>query len=196
MRPFPPYGRATFLVCAVLPLLLSACRPTESGTASVPAGDAIERGRYLATILACGDCHTPFVMTPQGPAPDPTRLLSGHPESLVMPAAPPADGTPWIWHGAATNTAFAGPWGVSFAPNITPHEVTGIGPWSEEIFVNAMRTGRHWGQSRPILPPMPWQAYSQMTDDDLKAVYAWLRTVTPIRNQAPEAIIAPPPAAP
>jgi hypothetical protein len=85
---------------------------------------------------------------------------------------------------------------VSYAINITPDEATGIGSWTEEIFVNAMRSGRHWGQSRPILPPMPWPAYARMTDEDLKAVYAYLRTVPAISNQAPEAIVAPPPTAP
>lgn len=161
------------------------------GGAAAPAGDPVARGKYLVTILVCGDCHTPLTMTPQGPAPDPTMHLAGHPASLVMPSPPalPAD-SPWQWVGAGTNTAFVGPWGISYVPNITPDEVTGIGSWTEEIFVNTMRSGKHWGQSRPILPPMPWPGYAQMTDDDMKAVFAYLRSVPPISNQAPASIPA------
>ena len=62
--------------------------------------------------------------------------------------------------------------------------------------VNALKTGRHMGVGRPIMPPMPWLAYSKMTDEDLKAIYAYLRTIPPRRNQVPDAIVAPPPAAP
>lgn len=171
-----------------------AAAGSPSGAAS---GDAAARGKYLATIMGCGDCHTPLKMTPQGPAPDETMLFAGHPATLAMPPAPalPA-GSPWLWIGAGTNTAFSGPWGISYSPNITPDEVTGIGAWTEEIFVNTMRTGKHWGQSRPILPPMPWPGYSQMTDEDLRAVYAYLRTLPPISNQAPASIPAEAPAAP
>src|SRR4051794_24190332 len=92
----------------------------------------IARGQYLVTIGGCNDCHTPWKMGEKGPEPDMSRMLSGHPEHVPMPAAPkPASGA-WVWSGAATNTAFAGPWGVSFARNLTPDEHTGIGIWSEE----------------------------------------------------------------
>ena len=68
--------------------------------------------------------------------------------------------------------------------------------WPEDIFVDTIKTGKHWGASRPILPPMPWQSYSQLTDDDLKAIYAYLRTIPPIKNRVPEAQPAPPPPPP
>jgi hypothetical protein len=77
---------------------------------------------------------------------------------------------------------------------LTPEEITGIGTWSEETFTKALRTGKHMGVSRPILPPMPWNWYANMTDSDLKAVYAYLRTIPPIRNPQPEP--APPVGAP
>ena len=86
---------------------------------------------------------------------------------------------------AATNTAWAGPWGVSFTANLTPDEDTGIGAWSEDIFIATLRTGKHWGQSRQILPPMPWFNYGKMSDDDLKAVYAYLRSIPPVKNRVP-----------
>jgi hypothetical protein len=69
--------------------------------------------------------------------------------------------------------------------------------WNEQVFVNALKTGRHMGVGRPILPPMPWQGYSKMTDEDLKAVYAYLRTIPAKKNQPPDPVIneapAPPP---
>ena len=106
----------------------------------------VERGKYLVTIAACSDCHTPMKMGPNGPEPDMSRMLSGHPEGF--PAVEPpklAPDAPWNWSGAATSTAFAGPWGISYAFNLTPDQNTGLGIWTEEMFVKAMRTGRHMG---------------------------------------------------
>jgi hypothetical protein len=153
--------------------------------------ESVERGKYLVSIAGCNDCHTPFKLGPNGPEPDMTRMLSGHPQDVEM-TEPPANAGHWIWHGASTNTAFAGPWGTTYAFNLTPDEHTGIGIWTEDIFVKTIRTGRHWGTSRPILPPMPWQVYRNMTDEDLRAVYAFLRTIPAIRNRVPDAVIAEP----
>jgi hypothetical protein len=162
----------------------------------VPAsaqGVSVERGEYLVTIGGCHDCHTPFKMGENGPEPDMDLALSGHPEQLVMPPPPDLGDGPWVWIGSGSNTAFAGPWGISYARNLTPEELTGTGIWTEEIFIKTLRSGRHWGVSRPILPPMPWQNYGQATDEDLKSIWAYLRTVKPIKNQVPEAVVAPPP---
>jgi hypothetical protein len=82
-------------------------------------------------------------------------------------------------------TAFVGPWGMSFAANLTPDEQTGIGLWSEEHFINAMRTGKHMGAGRPILPPMPWSNLSRATDEDLQAMFAYFKSLKPVRNQVP-----------
>lgn len=194
MKPFS-------MILGAIPLLIFAagCQSPEAAQAEAsveaqadPASAAVERGRYLVTVAGCNDCHTPFKMGPNGPEPDMTRMLAGHPQDLQMPPAPAAQG-PWLWAGAATNTAFAGPWGVSYASNLTPEPNSGIGIWTEDLFIKALRTGRHWGQARPILPPMPWQNYSRMTDDDLKAVYAYLRTIPPVANSVPESVPAPPP---
>lgn len=168
---------------------LAVAADTRTGA---PSADLVARGRYLATVAGCSDCHTPLKLGPDGPEPDSSRLLAGHPEELVMPPPEPAPG-PWAWAGAGTNTAFAGPWGVSYASNLTPDDNTGIGIWTEEIFVNTLRSGRHWGVARPILPPMPWPNYARMTDEDLKAVYAYLRTVPPVHNLVPDSVPAPPP---
>lgn len=155
----------------------------------------VARGEYLVNIGGCNDCHTPLKMGPKGPEPDFSRRLSGHPEALKMPAPPKLAQGPWAWSGAITNTAFAGPWGVSYTANLTPDRLTGIGIWNEEVFVKTIRTGRHWGVARPILPPMPWQNVASLTDDDLKAVFAYLRSIKPVHNQVPDAIVAPPPPA-
>ena len=146
-----------------------------------------ERGKYLVAVAGCSDCHTPMKMTAKGPAPDMERMLSGHPEAVKLPEAPKPQG-PWIWSGAATSTAFAGPWGITYAANLTPDKNTGLGIWTQDMFVSALRTGKHWGQpgARDIQPPMPWKSYSQMTTDDLKAIYAYLQTLPPVANHVPD----------
>ena len=179
----------------VLGAMLTRCAPAAPPPEkpAAPGPDPVARGKYLVTVVGCNDCHTPFKLGPNGPEPDVARMLSGHPEELVMPEPPKLPEGPWVWMGSGTNTAFAGPWGVSYTTNLTPDVDTGLGAWSEEIFVKTLRTGRHWGQSRPILPPMPWPWYAQLTDEDLKALYAYLRTIPPIKNRVPEPVIAPPP---
>lgn len=145
----------------------------------------VARGKYLVAVLACNDCHTPHKPGPEGPEPDMTKMLSGHPQGLAMPEASAANG-PWIWQGAATMTAFAGPWGVSYAANLTPDVNTGLGIWTEEMFVKAIRTGKHFGVSRPIMPPMPWPAFRNASDEDLKSIYAYLRSIPPVKNLVPD----------
>ncbi|MFO1371440.1 MAG: cytochrome c [Candidatus Competibacteraceae bacterium] len=111
--------------------------------------------------------------------------MSGHPEDLKLSPPPKADCS-WVWFGAATNTAFAGPWGISYAINLTPDQETGLGSWTEDNFVQALKTGKHGGVSRPIMPPMPWQALSHLTDEDLQAIYRYLHTLPPVRNRVPD----------
>jgi mono/diheme cytochrome c family protein len=152
-------------------------------------GAAVKRGEYLVTIGGCNDCHTPWKMGANGPEQDRSRMLSGHPQELVMPAAPQVS-PPWAGSMSGTFTAWAGPWGVSFAANLTPDPDTGLGRWTVESFVEAMRTGRHQGRGRPIMPPMPWQNVSLMTDADLKATFAYLRSIPAIKNRVPDPIPA------
>ncbi len=154
--------------------------------------ERVARGRYLVKSIGCADCHTPWMMGPNGPEQDWSKDLSGHPQELIMPPAPAAAG-PWVGSYSGTFTAWAGPWGVSFSANITPDKETGIGDWTEENFVQTIRTGRHMGKGRMVLPPMPVPAYSNMTDDDLKAIYAYLMTVPAISNKVPEPVDPPAP---
>jgi hypothetical protein len=158
-----------------------------SGVSAEVKKGRVERGAYLVGMMGCNDCHTPWKVGPQGPEPDMTRALSGHPQDVVMPPAPPPAG-PWIWHGAATNTAFAGPWGVSFTANLTPDKETGLGAWTEEMFIATMRTARHQGKGRPILPPMPVKMIGKANDEDLKSIFAYLQSLAPVKNKVPTPI--------
>ena len=146
----------------------------------------VARGQYLVTVGGCHDCHTPWKPNGQGGAePDMSRALSGHPADLVMPPAPPAEG-PWVTAVAGSMTAWRGPWGTTFTANLTPDEETGLGAWTAETFKETIRNGRHMGRGRPLLPPMPWFNYKNMTDEDLESVFAYLQTLAPIRNRVPE----------
>jgi mono/diheme cytochrome c family protein len=196
MRLLESHYRFTVLVLMMLVLLTVAfaCQ-SQSERQHAAARQAMkdmqistpaERGKYLVTIAGCSECHTPFKMGEHGPEPDMTRYLSGHPQDMKLPPAPTLPPGPWIMVGAATNTAFHGPWGTTFAANLTPDLQTGLGVWTEDMFIKAMRTGRHMSGGRMIQPPMPWQGIGQMTDSDLKAVYAYLRTVPKISNMVPD----------
>jgi hypothetical protein len=127
-------------------------------------------------------------MGANGPEADMTRELSGNPSTAAVAAVPDGLLVPGKWLTITNDHlgAWAGPWGVSFAMNLTPDKETGLGSWTPEMFVNALRTGKHQGTGRPILPPMPWNWYRNMTDDDLKAVFAYLNSLPPIKNPIPE----------
>lgn len=151
------------------------------------ASDAalIKRGAQLAAFGACVDCHTPFKMGPNGPEKDMARGLSGHPAELVLPPPPQVNGA-WNWAGSASMTAFVGPWGRTYASNLTPDHETGIGSWREQDFILAMRTGKHLGAGRPILPPMPWQSVGTLPDHDLRALFSYLKAQPAVKNKVPD----------
>ncbi len=153
----------------------------------------IEHGKALVEFGGCNDCHSPKKMTPQGPVPDESRLLSGSPSSNPVPSVPENVLGPDKWGAMTTNdmTAWAGPWGVSFTANLTPDPNTGLGKWTEAMFIKAMRTGKHMGEGRMILPPMPWQGVASLSDADLKAIFAYLHSLKPITNAVHDPI--PPP---
>lgn len=193
--PARPRSRAAIALAILACATTAAIAATQSG-APKPDGAAntqapaetIARGKYLVTIAGCNDCHTPLKMGPQGPEPDMDRMLSGHPASLVMPPPTKLPDGPWQIQTAATSTAFAGPWGVSYTANLTPDEDTGLGLWSLANFRDTLRSGKHLGRGRDILPPMPWPMYRNLTDADIEAVYSYLRTIPAIDNQVPEPV--------
>ena len=158
------------------------------------ADDArLARGQYLVTIAGCNDCHTPLVPGANGPERDMTRMLSGHPETLVMPSLPARPEAPWETVASTTFTAWSGPWGVSFTANLTPDPDTGLGRWTLKNFKDTIRTGRHLGRGREILPPMPIPMYRHLSDEDLEAIFAYLQSIPAVKNRVPEPL--PPPAA-
>ncbi len=186
------------IVGLIIGISISAFIGCETKT-SLTEKNPVERGKYLVIVGGCDDCHSPKIQGPGGePVPDSTRLLSGQPQDMPYPIWSPED----MQQNnalAMTNqmlTAWAGPWGVSFAMNLTRDKETGLGEWTEEVFIQAIRTGKHQGQpnGRDILPPMPWFNFRQMSDSDLKAVWAYLRSLPPIKNKVPTPI--PPAGAP
>jgi mono/diheme cytochrome c family protein len=135
---------------------------------------AVERGKYLVRITGCHDCHSPKV---QGMTPNLDLALSGRPASTQLPKE-----TKTEVHASPDLTAWTGPWGFSVASNLTPEPTTGIGTrYTEASFIATMRTGKK-PNGTPIMPPMPSDVYQNMTDDDLKAIFSYLRTLKPIKN--------------
>jgi Cytochrome c len=147
---------------------------------------AVARGKYLTETGGCHDCHTPKKKGAAGLELDTTRLLSGFQSDTALPPPPKLAEGPWAAVTTWDLAAWSGPWGISYAANLTPDAETGIGGWTEAIFVGSIRTGKHMGSGRPILPPMPWETIGKLTDEDLKAVFAYLRTVKPINNRVPQ----------
>lgn len=172
--------------------LLAACggspKPEPTAEALAPAVETeaskIERGRYLVGIMGCNDCHSPKLMGPQGPYLDPDRILSGYPADRPLPPVP-ANAEAWALM-AMDLTAAVGPWGTTFAANITSDE-TGIGNWTYEQFERALRHGLYKGLegSRPLLPPMPWQNMVDMKAEDMQAMFAYLKSTKPVENVVP-----------
>ena len=151
----------------------------------------LKLGEYLVMTSGCDDCHSPKVMTPQGPVPDMERRLSGHPANEQLPKITDkrmiAPGQ-WVMFNSGL-TAAVGPWGTSFSANLTP-DTSGIGEWSFEQFEKAIREGKYKGLDggRMLLPPMPWPNYSHFNDQDLRAIFAFLKSLKPIQNVVPQPI--------
>jgi cytochrome c553 len=201
------FERRVTLLLASLPFAVMAAGcmqqtpsqpPAAAAPAAAPSQTPAERGRVLVQVGGCNDCHTTKKLGPDGPEPDMSKELSGHPSDIKISAPyKAAAGSPWTIGTTDTLTAWSGGWGITFAANLTPDPNTGLksGAWSEALFIQAMRTGKHIGNGRPILPPMPWAMYSKLSDDDLKAIWAYLMSIKPIENAVPDPITAPAPAA-
>jgi len=177
---------------AVIVIATVACNSgkTESKNAEgiaevVDKETQIKRGEYLVTIMGCNDCHSPKIMTPHGPEVDSAHMLSGHPASMAVAKVDASQLQSWILFNQNL-TAFVGPWGVSFAANISSDE-TGIGNWTEAQFLKAIREGKYKGMdnTRPLLPPMPWPGFAKASDEDLKAIFAYLKSTPAVENRVP-----------
>lgn len=175
---------------------LSQCNPKDEagGEASETAANPqyggyesqVKWGEHLVMVGACGDCHTPKKMTAAGPVDDSSLLLSGHPAQMPPPDVNRLEMQQKGNAVTQTLTAWVGPWGISYTANLTP-DTTGIGMWKEDQFIYALRNGVSKGLpgSRALLPPMPWFAFKFFTDDELKAIFAYLMSIKPVNNVVP-----------
>jgi hypothetical protein len=158
-------------------------------TAEASQADLVKRGEYLMGILGCHDCHSPKRLGPNGPEIIPELHLSGYPaERPVGTIVPEALQQGWMLFGG-DGTSAVGPWGVSFAANLTSDE-SGIGNWSYEQFKIALTQGKAKGlaSGRPLLPPMPWFNYIGMKEEDMQAIFQYLKSTPPVKNIVPAPI--------
>jgi len=126
--------------------------------------DKIDRGAYMIELLGCGSCHTNGAFDGE---PDMTRALAGSDTGIAF-TNPVGDEYP----------------GIVYPSNITPDEETGIGSWSDWQIANAIRSGIGRHGERHIAT-MPWQGYARLTDEDVAAIVAYLRSIQPIKNTVP-----------
>ncbi len=184
---------AIAITAALVMMTVIACiKQTEPVQTKLPEADEssrIKRGEYLVSAMGCDDCHSPKNITPAGFEIIPELRFSGHPSS--EPTAPIDTANlknGWVLFSSHF-TSFVGPWGQSFAANLTSDE-TGIGNWTEENFMRAIRHGKFKGLegSRDLLPPMPWFVYKNLNDEDIKSIFSFLKSTTPVHNVVPAAI--------
>ena len=159
MRSIPLLGRLLVVAGIILGVASLSCATSTPGNDAAVASahqDPVARGRYLATIMSCNDCHTPGYFYG---APDTMRRLSG------------------------SDVGWIGPWGVVHARNLTPDPETGIGNWSAEEIVHALRTGNTPDGSQ-LAPIMPWMNFSNILDEnDAMAIAAYLKSLPPIKHK-------------
>ncbi len=184
--------KKTFLVLAIAGCMACGCnspKQKEMVKSEMPSkADLVKRGELLVAAVGCSDCHSPKKMTPEGPVADMDRFLSGHPASNILAPYDKETAKSYVLF-SADFTAAIGPWGTSFSANLTP-DPTGIGSWTEEQFFNAIKKGKWKGMegNRPLLPPMPWEQYKNFPDEDISAIFAYLKTLKPVNNVVPLAI--------
>lgn len=155
---------AALLAAPLIALAIASCsKPAsqENATTAAAPEDSVARGRYLATVAGCADCHTPGYLFG---VPDTTRWLSG------------------------SEVGWQTPMGTAYARNLTPDSTTGIGTWSSEQIVNAIRTGQRPDGSHILLPPMPWPDFSHLTDKDAYAIAAYLKSIPAVSHKVPDIV--------
>ena len=183
--------KISVLLCAAAMICTTSCGETEQSIAEnrpiSDAADLVASGEYLVMITGCNDCHSPKRMGPQGPELIPELILSGYPGKQPIPKFNAEMARTGMAQMSPDMTAAAGPWGISFAANLTP-DPTGIGNWSYEQFKKALKQGKHKGldNERMLLPPMPWFNYTSMTEDDTRAIFEYLKSIKPVANTPPQ----------
>jgi mono/diheme cytochrome c family protein len=141
-----------------LALALAAFSPPIAAVAGDDAAALVKRGEYLTTVLPCTDCHTYGGFSDK---PDMTRYLAGSDVGFEMPGL-----------------------GFFYGPNLTPDKETGLGTWSSDDIVRAIRTGER-PDGRILAPIMPWRSFAALTDDDAKAIAAYLKSLPAVSYRAP-----------
>ena len=182
--------RFSVMLLTAFVILLAGCRNNSKTaipeSAELSVTQLVQKGEYLVTIMGCNDCHSPKETGPQGPAVIADLILSGYPATRPFKKVEPEMiKKGWILFDADL-TAAAGPWGVSFAANLTSDQ-TGIGNWTEENFKRALKEGRYKGLEsfRMLLPPMPWSNFTAISDEDIKAIFQYLKSTVPVNNIVP-----------
>ena len=188
--------KTKILLLTLVSLLVYSCNSNKEKKNSEPLYEPavpdsinmIKRGEYLVDLGGCNHCHSPKIMTERGPIPDPNRLLSGHPADEKLPPYDKESSKGYVLFSMGL-TSVTGPWGTSFGANLTP-DATGIGTWSEKQFFTAIREGKFKGLEggRQLLPPMPWEDIAKLSDQDLKSIFYYLKSIKPVENLVPSAI--------
>ncbi len=181
-----------FLVTA---LLYNGCSEKEKETAEIKKmqfggfESQVKWGEHLVTLGGCNDCHTPKKMTPKGPVMDMELTMSGHPSELPPPEVDRAEIEKKGLIVTRELTSWIGPWGISYAANLTP-DPTGIGNWQESSFIVALKEGKYKGMpsGRTLLPPMPWEFFKDISDEEIKAMFAYLKSLKPVKNLVPQPV--------
>jgi len=178
-------------IAGAVSVALIACEAgaKEENQTEITQDSLVKRGSYLVNAMGCDDCHSPKAFGPKGPEIVADLRFSGYPSNRPIQKADlnvVRDGWALFGHDL---TSSVGPWGMSFAANISSDE-TGIGNWSEAQFIKAIRNGKSKGldEGRELLPPMPWINYRNLSDTDLRAIFAFLKTSKPVHNVVPAPI--------
>ena len=191
MKYLNTFGLLTLLLLVSCSTVTNENPPdSEEEVAVLSAEEMRDRGEYLVTLAGCDHCHSPKEMTPQGPAPIMDLWMSGYPADRPLPQIDPSEVSPGKWVLMTGDlTAGVGPWGVSFASNLTPAE-SGIGSWTFEQFQTSLVEGRYKGhkEGRMLLPPMPWQSIGKMAEEDMRAIYEYLMSLPAVDNVVPNHI--------
>ena len=176
-------------IAAISSIVIVACQgstASEENSITMTKKEMVKRGEYLVNTIGCDDCHSPKRMGDHGPEIIPELRLSGYPSDRALAAADTnVVKKGWMLFSDDLTTA-VGSWGQSFAANLTS-DATGTGNWKEEQFIKAIREGKYKGldNTRPLLMPMPWFVYKNLTDNDLKSIFAFLQATSPVNNVVP-----------
>ncbi len=181
------------MILMAVSLLISGCgtnkKPVVQEAAAPTHEQVVQRGDYLVRTMGCNDCHSPKKMGQQGPEVIPETMLSGYPASRPLQKVnKEALKGGWMLMNMDM-TESVGPWGISFAANLTSDQ-TGIGNWAEDNFKRSVKEGWYKGLegTRRLLPPMPWQSFGTLSDDDIKAIFEYLMSTKPVSNSVPDAL--------